>query len=122
MLLGATVLGCRAGGALPEVGGIYAVADNSSDYGVVKVLALDSGVVHIKLYANRFHELPAQIDVAALRVGKMGDEGGFGIGHLPLSTEHFAAWRPVLRARATVTAEELEGYRLWKESGGGVWK
>ena len=61
------------------------------------------------------------IDATDLSLGTINDEHGFGIGHLPLSARNFARWEPVIIAHEGVSSEELEGYNLWKESGGGVW-
>jgi hypothetical protein len=56
-----------------------------------------------------------------LSLGTVHDEDGFGIGHLPLSARNFAHWEPMIIGHEEVSPEELEGYNLWKESGGGVW-
>ncbi|MCB9846082.1 MAG: hypothetical protein H6811_08875 [Phycisphaeraceae bacterium] len=106
----------------PVVGGIYTIADSPGQpFGVVKVLCWESGVVHLSLYRNRFQTRPERINPVSLELGRMGDAEGFGIGHLPISSRLFNAWRPQLVARSEVPAEELEGVRLWKEARGGVW-
>ena len=113
--------GCVSRAPQGEVGGLYSIAGDSTGYGVVKVIALDSGVVHVRLYANTFSERPTTLDPASLHLGKIGEPGGIGIGHLPLTTDHFAAWEPKLISRVPVTDDELDGYREWKAAGGGVW-
>jgi len=77
--------------------------------------------VHIRLYKEKFASRPDCIDATGLSLGTINDEHGFGIGHLPLSARNFARWEPVIIAHEGVSSEELEGYNLWKESGGGVW-
>ena len=45
----------------------------------------------------------------------------FCVGHLPLSPAAFAAGQPPqLVCVQAVDEEELEGYRYWKEAGGGL--
>ena len=51
----------------------------------------------------------------------MGDAGGFGMGHLPLSKPAFGSWRPVKVGSEPVADDELEGYRMWLEARGGYW-
>ena len=121
MLLVALAFACTSRAPAGEVGGIYSIASDSGGFGVVKILALDPGVVHVRLYANQFATRPTQLDPTSLHLGRIGDPGGLGIGHLPLSESHFAAWQPALVARATVSEGELAGYREWKANGGGVW-
>ncbi len=50
----------------------------------------------------------------------LDDPDGFGIGHVPLLEAGFLEEKPVLITTTIVTPEELEGYRIWKESGGGA--
>ena len=116
VLLAACVMGAEP----PEPGGIYALPD-SAGYRVAKVLLVDSGIVHVRLYADHFDALPRDLQPDSLRLGKMGDPGGVGIGHLPIRAAEFATWQPVLLTRTLVRDEELEGYHVWRENGGGVW-
>jgi hypothetical protein len=102
------------------VGALYSVDDGEGHFRIAKILVLDRATVHVRLYANRFNERPATVDPTALTLGTIHDKGGFGIGHLPLARGEFAAWKPVFLAQASVNPQELEGYRLWKESQGGV--
>ena len=104
------------------LGGIYSINSGSGDIGVTKVLVLDGETVHIRLYKNRFKQRPATVDPKELSLGSIHDgEGGFGIGHLPIRTAEFRSWQPQLIVEAEITEDELEGYRRWKEAGGGVW-
>lgn len=105
-----------------QVGGLYSVNSGDGKYGVVKVLALDPSAVHLRLYKNKFNTRPEAVDSSTLSLGSMNDddEEGFGIGHFPLSRRDFTKWQPVLLSQETVSEEELEGYNMWKEAGGGV--
>jgi hypothetical protein len=100
-------------------GEIYSV-QNKHGYGIVKILAVDPDIVHIRLYKNTFPERPNRIDPSTLSLGKITDPNGFGIGHLPISQSEFSSWDPVLIAQSKVTPDELEGYEEWKKDHGGV--
>jgi hypothetical protein len=111
---------CRKASASLQVGGIYSTADGKGGYGVVKLLARGDGICHVRVYKQKFTTRPTTIDVNSLSLGKPGDADGFGIGHIPMREAGFLEWQPVLITTSTVTPDELEGYKIWKESGGGV--
>ncbi len=73
------------------------------------------------MYSNKFSSRPQMVDTSALTLGGIHDAAGFGIAHLPLSHESFINSRPVFIQQSSVTEEELEGYKMWKADGGGVW-
>jgi len=102
-------------------GAMYSVADGEF-FCVAKVLAVDTGAVHIRLYKNKFETRPLDVDESTLVLGTIHDADGFGVGHLPLSHADFETWAPVFIKRVEVLEHELEGYQIWKESGGGLWK
>jgi hypothetical protein len=104
-----------------EIGGLYSVRDSERGFRVAKVLAIDPGVVSIRMYKQTFSERPSNIDPAKLSVGSINDTE-FGIGHLPLDPPTFSSWEPRFLLGSSLTDEELEGYRMWKESGGGAFK
>jgi hypothetical protein len=87
-------------------------------YTVAKLLKLEDGIVHVRLYANQFPERPTEVDTDSLRLGTIHDEA-FGIGHLPLASQEFGSWEPELIQHGRVEAEELEGYEEWREMTGG---
>jgi hypothetical protein len=102
-------------------GGVYSTNNGDGSFGVVKVLVEDPSTVHLRLYQNRFTQRPESVDPATLNLGSTDDEdGGLGIGHLPLARRDFLGWRPVLLMKQSVSEDELEGYQMWKEAGGGV--
>ncbi len=115
-------LRCAARNAELKVGGLYSVDDGDGVFRVVKILVLDSSAVHIRMYANEFSTRPETVDPSSLTLGSMDDENGFGIGHLPLSREQFVKEQPVFLSQTPVTEEELEGYQMWKDGGGGVFQ
>jgi len=102
-------------------GGIYTIEDGTGKYGVAKVLVVDPEAVHVRVYKNKFDSRPLEIDPTTLSLGTVFTDTEFGIGHLPLTSEGFTNWRPMLVMQSTVSQEELTGYELWKE-GGGIWE
>ena len=90
---------------LARPGGVYACDGGNDDFSVVKVLAVQDGAVHARLYKERFATRPQAVDPAMLTIA---------IGHVPLALEGFAGWHPILLAREPVVDAELEGYRQWQ--------
>lgn len=101
------------------VGGLYAVRNEDGSIGVRKVLAVDGMTVSLRKYSNKFGEPPSHVDPASLTIGididafRRGDDGAFGIGHIPLARNGFWEMEPVLIQVEPVADEELEGYRVW---------
>lgn len=102
-------------------GDICSVKRTDSGFGVIKILAIEQHVVHIRKYKNRFAERPSEVDTRQLSLGTIHDPDGFGVGHLPMSAAGFSSWTPSRICRQEVTDEELEGYRYWLEDQGGNW-
>ena len=103
-----------------EPGSLYSVTGDDGTFAVVKVLARNPGVVSVRFYREKYPARPSQVDPAHLSLGQVGDAEGFGIGHLPLTERDFILWFPVLIQKGTVSEDEMEGYRIWKESGAGA--
>ena len=114
----AILVGCSQHPALKE-GALYTVDDGEGFYRAAKILALDDQGVHVRLYKNKWKERPSVVDVSALSLGSIHDDDGVGLGHLPLLKKAFMAWRPIFVQEGTVTKDELDGYEMWKEGGGG---
>jgi hypothetical protein len=108
-----TLFGCSATTYKP--GDIYSVDDGDGKIGIVKVLAVDPGTIHLRLYKNKFDNRPKEINTSELSLGGLGDKDGFGIGHVPLDIRGFKNWKPELITNEKVTDEELEGYKIWRE-------
>ena len=103
-----------------KVGTLYSVDAGEWGFRVAKVLAVEPGAVHIRLYKRRWSSRPANVENQDLTLGKPDDPDGFGVGHLPLRAAAFHAWRPMLISEGSVSPEELEGYNMWKEAKGGL--
>jgi hypothetical protein len=103
-------------------GGIYSIESGKGDIGIAKVLVLDGDTIHIRVYKNHFSSRPKTIDPIQLTLGTIHDkDGAFGIGHLPIRTAEFISWKPELIMKSEVDEKELDGYKEWKDAGGGVW-
>ena len=100
-----------------ELGGIYTVWSQGG-YRAVKVLAVDTGGIHIRLYANRWTERPASIDPAELTMNSEKD-GSRAVGHMPVVRKSFLGMGPRSVGNAPVDDSELEGYAMWAEAKGG---
>jgi hypothetical protein len=118
--LAAFLVACRESSMKLEVGGVYSINNGGGQFGVAKLLDYGDGICHVRVYAQKFSTRPATIDIPTLTLGRLDDSGGSGLGHLPLREAGFLAWQPVLIARTKVTPDELDGYKMWKEAGGGA--
>jgi hypothetical protein len=103
-------------------GDLVSVVTNDGGFGVIKVLAVDEGGVHARLYMQRFYRRPRAGDLGKLSTAPFGPAHAnpFSIGHMPLSHSSFIGWQPeVITRGSAVEEEELEGYRMWQEAEGG---
>jgi hypothetical protein len=103
-------------------GGIYAIATKGgSSYQVLKILMIDEGGVHIRLYGKRFADVPSSVDEASLYMAEVdrGSNEEPGMGHLPVSKGTFASWGARFVQQSGVSVEELDGYKIWREDEGG---
>jgi hypothetical protein len=103
-------------------GAYYSLVDGDR-FSIAKVLKLEPGIVHVRIYQQHFQQRPRAIDPGALTLGTIHDIDRLGIGHLPLRLGTFIDHEPVFLAHAEVKPEELQGYNLWKETAdGSVWE
>lgn len=122
-VLGLCLISCsREKNTEIKEGGIYSINSGDGDIGIVKVLVHEEETIHIRIYKDRFKQRPKKINPKKLTLGSINDpDGGFGIGHLPIRTSEFLSWIPKLAVESSVTEDELEGYKMWKEGSGKVW-
>jgi len=109
-----SIFGCSTTTYKP--GDIYSIDDGKGKIGIVKVLVVEPGVIHLRIYKNKFNNRPKTIEIKELSLGRLGDKDGFGMGHIPLDIDGFKNWKPELITSDKVTEDELEGYNIWKES------
>ena len=114
------MLGYGQSSAIKE-GALYTITHENGEYGIVKILKVDDGGVHIRLYSNTWKERPIAINESELfMVGvnrKPNEE--LGIGHLPLLKKSFRGWDPRYLQKAKVDNSEFDGYNMWKDANGG---
>ncbi len=106
-------------------GDLCSIDSGDGSYGVVKILKLEDGIAHLRLYANSYEQRPTEVDPASLTLGTIHDES-FGLGHMPVAEEEFlATWRPEVVGHTELEPDELEGYEIWRgaaeEGEAGVW-
>jgi hypothetical protein len=101
-----------------RAGGLYSVANGNGKFGVVKILVLETDAVHVRIYKQTFLMRPTAIDPKSLTLGPFDDKEGFSIGHLPLSRRTFESWDPVFLSQESVSDNELDGYKMWKDAPG----
>jgi hypothetical protein len=106
----------------PPVGALFASRDEDGMYSVYKVLAVDVVGIHVRIYSNRFSSRPSALNEPTLELKSIDSFEHPGIGHLPLSREAYWRMNHAFIQQSSVSKEELEGYEMFKESGGGAWK
>ena len=118
MALLASLFGC----ARPKwvEGGLYYTRDNDG-YHVLKILKVDDHGFHVRLYSNQFPEPPKKIDESTLYMAGVDHKPNerLGMGHCPVSKKSFLSWGAAFVQQSTVSAEELEGYKMWLDAKGG---
>ena len=93
-----------------KVGGLYCVLGERASVTLVKVLAVDPGIVHLRPYTNRFSACPSAVDPNSLT---------WFIGHLPIDTKGFlSSDGPRFLMQTEVSEEELSGYLQWQRATG----
>ena len=102
-------------------GGLYYLPEENGTYKVLKVLKLDEGGVHVRLYSNVFASPPTRLDEASLYMAGTDRQPNepIGMGHMPISHRSFTTWNAVYFQPSHVTEDELDGYRMWAEAKGG---
>jgi hypothetical protein len=105
----------------PKRGDLVSVVADDGLFAVAKVLEVDKGGVHTRLYVQRFRQRPRFSEISDLDTAPFGPEhdNPFSIGHIPLSFAAFQAWEPEFLAHGEVLEDELQGYRMWAEADAG---
>jgi hypothetical protein len=118
----AALLGCSQSKSVKVVeGGFYSLQNENGSYSVLKVLKVDDGGVHVRVYSNQFPSQPAKIDENSLYMAGADHKPNetLGMGHAPLSKKSFEAWQTTFVQQSAVKENELEGYKMWLEAKGG---
>ncbi len=104
----------------PDAGNLVSVV-SENQFAVMKILAVDHGGVHVRLYAERFSRRPNAVQGLALTLAASCADGTkpFSIGHMPLSYGSYFMREPKICGSRPVADDELEGYGMWKDAHGG---
>jgi len=104
-----------------KIGSYFSIKSEASGYRIVKILATDLQGVHIRMYSNHFDTRPKTINLKELYSNSIKDDPKtFGSYHIPLRYETFSEkWKPEFVVEGTVSDDDLEGYKIWKEEKGG---
>jgi TPR repeat protein len=109
-----------ATGSLLKEGGLYCSRerDEQGSYSVMKILKLEYGIAHVRMYSNRYPAIPVSLDESTLYLASIhaGPDERIGIGHTPVLEESVTFANAVLIQQSTVQDEELDGYRMWLEA------
>lgn len=102
-------------------GGLYVTEQESGRFVPLKILKVDEQGVHVRVYSNVFRAPPRTIDESTLYMAGMDrrDDERLGMGHLPISRASFSDWNVRFVQQSSVSAEELEGYNMWRDAEGG---
>jgi hypothetical protein len=99
-----------------EAGGLYSVWEGETDFGVVKILAVDPEAVSVAWYGPTFASRPTSASSSELAAG-VEEDANLGFDHLPLPWRDFELMYPIRIGSEEVSEAELENYRLWRETG-----
>jgi len=102
-------------------GGLYCTRNENGSYSVLKILKIDDGGFHVRLYSNQFSKPPQKVDESTLYMAGMDRKPNerLGMGHYPVSKKSFLGWGATFVQQSAVSAEELDGYKMWLDAKGG---
>lgn len=92
---------------VPEPGVLYSLFDGEGGYRLGKVVAVESDVIFIQLFQDRWTERPS-----AKEVHKATKP--LGVAYKPQS---FTDMRPVRVEKSTIAPNESEAFENWKQGG-----
>ena len=80
-------------------------------YGVFKVLKVDTKGLHVRVYSNLYTQVPSKIDEKELYIDLKSSSGA---EHTPLTYASIKLWQPSFLQDSKVKTEELDAYFYWK--------
>ncbi|WP_446007731.1 tetratricopeptide repeat protein [Candidatus Electrothrix sp.] len=100
-------------------GGIYALQEQEDGpdtvYWLAKVIYVEKQVVHVLCYAERADHLAPDLLKQELTIGLNSEDSSFGLAHLPLAKDDFAA-NAVLLGQRSLKDNDLAGYQIYVDS------
>ena len=95
-------------------GDICSIVNDSITYGVIKILAIEDSVMHLKLYRNKYIHLPDQTDLSDLSMEPDTVNLDFGVAHLVVTKHSFIKWKPAFLKHEDVSIDESKTIEDWK--------
>ena len=93
-----------------KAGELYSIP-NQGKYGIFKVLKVDPKGVHVRVYSNRYSEIPSKINNSELFIDKKDPSSA---KHTPLTFASIQLWKPSFLQNTKVEKDELKDYFSWK--------
>src|ERR1700759_4607615 len=90
-LLLSALVGCSSKVTGAKEGGIYAFKNDNGSYSAMKLLKVEGGRVHAKIFSNQFDSPPTQVDETKLYVVGVDHKANetLGTADVPLKPEAF---------------------------------
>jgi hypothetical protein len=110
-----------------SAGALFSVLGSiEGQFQIAKVLAVDEGGVHIRLYTSAWPKRPTAVapdlldvtPVVTPKEDRDDERWPVSVGHMALSHPTFNALEPVFIIQESVDESELEGYRFWNSMEG----
>jgi len=88
-----------------KAGDIYSVANGDGRFGVAKILAVQLGVLTVRIYTNVYDERPTTLDTSTLRLRDA--DGWIGAAAIPMKPHHLESWEPRLIFNQPLREDEM---------------
>jgi hypothetical protein len=113
-LLLSALTGCSKLSGWKE-GGLYQYKNGNGSYSLLKILKVESGGVHVRLYSNQFDSPPTKVDESKLYLVGREAKANENVGQVdsPWTSSTLSSRTPVFVQQSTVSPQELEGYNEW---------
>jgi hypothetical protein len=116
------LIGCsRLGGSTDlKEGGIYGFKNANGAYSVLKILKVESGGLHIRVYSNQFDSPPTKVDESTLYMAGRNPKPNEILSEpdTALLKKSFDNYKATFVQQSAVKDDELEIYKTWKQADG----
>ena len=94
-----------------QAGELYSIP-LQGEFGILKILKVDTKGIHVCLYSNLYKKCPSKINEKELFINPKDTSA---TPHAPLTYSSMKLWRPSFLQDSEVRREELNSYFYWKE-------
>jgi len=95
---------------------------DDSEFAILKVLAVDRPLIHIRLFAGTYKTRPSDVALEELSMGDMtapiSKPDARGVPHEAVREKDFLHWKPVLVGHAELSADEQSTLNAWRTENG----